>query len=91
MIIERYANQDGKAVYAHLRDKGRGFPDGLRYIDSWVEPNFDRCFQLMECESLRLLQEWMLHWHGLVTFEVVPVVTSKEARETVSRFLPPPA
>lgn len=91
MIIERFTNQDGKAVYAHLRDKGRGLPDGLRYIDSWVEPNYDRCFQLMECDDLRLLQQWMLHWHGLATFEVVPVVTGKDARETVSARLPPPS
>jgi hypothetical protein len=43
----------------------------------------------MECEDLRLMQEWVLHWRGLGTFEIVPVVTSKETRETVSRFLPP--
>ena len=91
MIIERFTNQDAKAVYTHLRDKGRGLPEGVKYIDSWVEPNFDRCFQLMECDDLRLLQEWMLHWHGLATFEIVPVLASKDARETVSRFLPPPA
>ena len=91
MIIERFKDQDGKAVYAHLRDKGRGLPDGLKYVDSWVEPNFDRCFQLMECDDLRLLQQWILSWQGYGTFEIVPVMASKDARETVSRFLPPPA
>ena len=91
MVIERFNNQDAKAIYARLRDTGRGIPEGLKYVDSWVEPNFDRCFQLMECADLRLLQEWVLHWQGLVTFEIVPVVPSKETRETVSRFLPPPA
>ncbi|TMQ89831.1 DUF3303 domain-containing protein [Actinomadura soli] len=39
-------------------------PDGLRYIDSWVEPNFSRCFQLMKCDDLRLFQEWVLQWRG---------------------------
>ena len=48
MVIEHFRNQDAIAIYTHLRDKGRGLPEGLRYIDSWVEPNFDRCFQLME-------------------------------------------
>jgi hypothetical protein len=89
MLIERFKNQDAVAAYQHLRDKGRGLPEGLKYVDSWVEPNFDRCFQLMECEDLRLIQEWALHWQGLVTFEIVPVVSSKDTRETVSRFLPP--
>ena len=89
MLIERFKDQDAIATYAHLRDKGRGLPDGLRYVDSWVEPNFDRCFQLMECDDLRLIQEWALHWQGFLTFEIVPVLTSKDTREAVGRFLPP--
>lgn len=88
MIIERFKDRNAKAIYAHVRDRGRGLPDGLKYVDSWVEANFDRCFQLMECEDLRLMQEWVLHWQGLATFEIVPVVASKDARETVNRFLP---
>jgi hypothetical protein len=42
------------------REEGRMFPEGLKYLDSWVEPNFSRCFQLMECDDLQLLQEWIL-------------------------------
>jgi hypothetical protein len=90
MVVERFKNQDALAVYGHLREKGRGLPEGLKYINSWVEPNFDRCFQLMECDDLRLIQEWALHWHGFGTFEIVPVVTGKETSELVSRFLPVP-
>jgi hypothetical protein len=35
-------------------------PEGLKYVGSWIEPNFDRYFQLMECDDLRLLQQWIL-------------------------------
>ncbi|WP_375473940.1 DUF3303 domain-containing protein [uncultured Nostoc sp.] len=45
-------------------------PEGLQYIDSWVEVNFNRCFQLMECNDLRLLQEWIFQWQDLVEFEI---------------------
>ncbi len=51
MIIERFKDRDAVPVYRRVRDAGRGFPDGLKYIDSWIEPNFDRCFQLMECDD----------------------------------------
>ncbi|MFD2854807.1 DUF3303 domain-containing protein [Seohaeicola zhoushanensis] len=63
-------------------------PEGLAYHGSWIEPNFARCFQLMECDDLRLLQHWVLSWrdHG-VTFEIVPVVPSAETREIVEPFL----
>jgi hypothetical protein len=63
-------------------------PDGLTYIDSWIEPNFSRCFQLMECDDLRLFQQWTLMWRGSgATFEIVPVVSSKETREVVAPLL----
>ena len=90
MIIERFNDRDPVAIYQHLRDQGRGVPDGLRYVDSWIEPNFDRCFQIMECDDLRLIQQWVLHWRHLATFEIVPVVPSKETRETVVPYLDAP-
>ena len=58
MVIERFKRQRHAAHLQRVRDEGRMLPEGLRYIDSWVEPNFSRCFQLMECDDLRLLQEW---------------------------------
>jgi hypothetical protein len=42
-----------------------------------VETNFDRCFQLMECEDTRLLEEWAAQWRDLVDFGFVPVRRSK--------------
>jgi hypothetical protein len=88
MIIERFRDHDMLPVYKRLRDGGRKQPDGLKYIDSWIEPNFSRCFQLMECDDLRLFQAWILEWRGLgATFEIVPVVNSVQTREVVAPHL----
>lgn len=88
MIIERFLDSDMLPIYKKVRDVGRSIPEGLKYIDSWVEPNFSRCFQLMECEDLRLLQNWILSWRGSGTsFEIVPVVTSAQTREVVAPYL----
>lgn len=88
MIIERFQDNDMLPIYQRIRDEGKMFPEGLKYIDSWIEPNFSRCFQLMECDDLRLLQEWILKWRvSGATFEIVPVVSSKETREVVEPFL----
>lgn len=88
MIIERFRDNDMLPIYKQVRDGGRMLPEGLKYIGSWVEPNFSRCFQLMECDDLRLLQEWTLQWRGFgVTFEIVPVVSSQETREVVAPHL----
>lgn len=91
MVIERFRDHDMVPVYQRLRQSGRALPDGLRYVDSWVEPSFARCFQLMECDDPRLLQGWVLQWRGLgVTFEFVPVVPSAQTREVVAPFLDGP-
>jgi hypothetical protein len=88
MVIERFRDNDMVPVYRRVRDAGRMLPNGLKYVDSWVEPNFSRCFQLMECEDLRLLQQWTLQWRGSGTsFEFVPVVSSAQTREVVAPYL----
>ncbi len=88
MVIETFKDNDMLPIYRKVRDGGRALPDGLTYIDSWVEPNFGRCFQLMETDDLRLIQEWVLAWRGSgTTFEIVPVVASKETRDVVAPYL----
>lgn len=59
MVIERFRDNDMLPAYQHLRDHGRSLPDGLEYVDSWIEPTFARCFQLMRCDDPRLFQQWV--------------------------------
>jgi hypothetical protein len=56
-------------------------------VGSWIEANFDRCFQLMECDDPRMLQDWILAWSDLADFEIVPVVPSAETAAVVERHL----
>ncbi|MFC4036843.1 DUF3303 domain-containing protein [Dactylosporangium siamense] len=83
MVIERFRNGQPRPVYDRAAADGRLMPDGLRYVDSWVEANFARCFQLMECDDLTLLMTWIANWSDLVDFDVVPVVTSAQAAAAV--------
>ena len=88
MVIERFRDDDMMPVYKRVRDEGRALPAGLKYVGSWIEPSFSRCFQLMECSDLRLLQEWVLKWRGTgATFEIIPVLTSDETRQVVAPHL----
>lgn len=87
IVIERFKNQDAAPVYRRFREHGRMMPEGLKYIESWTAANFDRCFQLMECEDARLFQHWIAHWEDLIDFEIVPVVSSKEAVAAITPML----
>ena len=81
MVIEHF--RDAKAVYRRAREAGRFLPAGLRYISSWVEPTYTRCWQLMETDDPSLFDAWTSHWNDLTDFEIVPVLTSQEASETI--------
>ena len=80
MVIEKFKNRDATAVYTRFREKGRMMPDGLKYVGSWIESSFDRCFQVMESDDERLLHEWADRWRDLMDFEFIPVLTSEAAR-----------
>jgi Protein of unknown function (DUF3303) len=88
MVIERFRDNDMLPVYQRLQESGRSLPDGLEYVDSWVEANFSRCFQLMRCDDPRLIQQWILQWRGTgATFEIAPVVPSVDTRAVVAPIL----
>jgi hypothetical protein len=88
MVIETFRDQDALPVYRRLREDGRALPAGLEYVDSWVEANFARCFQLMRCDDLKAFQQWVLEWRGCgVTFEIVPVVSSRETQGVVAPYV----
>ena len=87
MVIEQFRNQNGKAVYRKLRDGGRGLPDGLKFVASYVTADLGRCFQLMETDDITLFQRWIADWQEVVEFEVVPVVEGKTTREALAPML----
>ena len=82
MVVERFTEGPGP-VYQRAAEQGRMLPEGLAYVDSWVDERLDRCFQLMETDDPGLIDEWTARWSDLTEFEVVPVITSTEASERV--------
>ena len=79
MVIEHFREGRAPEVYRRFRERGRMAPDGVRYISSWVDLDFERCFQIMEAESVEALGGWTVRWDDLIDFEIVPVRTSEEA------------
>jgi len=73
MVVEtHYEGCIGKA-YERFHAKGRMMPGGLFYIDSWLEKDGDRCFQLMETEDYSLFDQWIANWNDLTKFEIIEI------------------
>ena len=83
MVVERYRGPAAE-IYRRARERGRMLPDGVRYVDSWVDAGLGRCFQLMETPDVALLSAWAARWADLVEFEFVPVLGSAEVAALVA-------
>ena len=80
MIIERFHKGKVKMIYERVNEKGRLMPDGVRYIGSWITKDMNTCYQVMESLSEEKIQEWIGNWNDLSDFEIIPVISSEEAR-----------
>jgi hypothetical protein len=83
MILEHFKG-NAVPVYRRFRDQGRLAPAGLKYVDSWVSADLERCYQVMECDDPALLQQWMDRWKDIVDFEIIPVMRSSEAAAAIA-------
>jgi hypothetical protein len=79
MVIEHFRPGHAPDVYRRFRERGRMAPAQVRYVSSWVDLGFQRCFQVMEADSEGLLREWTANWDDLIDFEIIAVRTSAEA------------
>lgn len=87
MVVENFRHPDAIPVYRRFRERGRLAPEGLTYVSSWVTPELDRCYQIMETSNRALLDQWISKWSDIVDFEVYPVITTKEAAEKIAPHL----
>ena len=87
MVIEHFDQARVKEIYARFHEKGRMAPEGLTYLDSWISADFSRCFQVMACDDVTLLQEWVLAWGDLARFEFVPLASSKDTAAAMKKHL----
>ena len=83
MIIERFQPGKVKALYRRFEEKGRLLPEGVRYINSWINNDVTVCYQVMEADSDEKINQWIDQWKDLVDFEVVPVISSADAKAKV--------
>ena len=83
MVVEQF--KDARAIYKRFREKGRMMPDGLKYISSWIDRDLKTCWQVMETDDERLFRQWTDAWNDLMEFEIIPVRSSAEMVDLMSR------
>ena len=83
MIIERFHSGKVKDLYKRFDEKGRMLPEGMTYINSWINEEVTLCYQVMESDNEEKIHEWIAKWNDLADFTIIPVITSAQAKEKV--------
>ncbi len=73
MVIETFKSGKKDQAYERFNSAGRFLPEGLTFINSWLEKDGNRCFQLMETDTPSLFDSWIKKWVDLVEFEIIPL------------------
>lgn len=73
MVVETFRPGCKQKIYERFWRQGRMMPEGLEYVNSWLEKDGDRCFQVMETNDPALFEVWLEHWKDLMTIEIVPL------------------
>ena len=73
MVIEHFPPGAKEKIHERFHRQGRILPEGLHYLNSWLEKDGDRCFQLMETNDPRLFEVWFEYWKDCGRIEVVEI------------------
>lgn len=73
MVVEKFKPGLMEKNYQVYNEKGRQFPAGLHYLNSWVNAEKNICFQLMESNDIKLFEQWFAKWEEFVDFELIPL------------------
>jgi hypothetical protein len=71
MVIETFKEGMRAKVYERFGRDGRMLPEGLHFLQRWLEQDGNRCFQLMETSDPKTFQVWTARWEDLVDFEII--------------------
>lgn len=83
MIIEKFHTEKVKMLYKRFEEKGRMMPEELHYVNSWINESVSVCYQVMDTDDEKKLHAWIANWNDLADFEIIPVITSAQAKEKV--------
>ena len=85
MVIETFLPGCKQKAYERFHTQGRMLPEGLVFLNSWLEKDGDRCFQLMETDDPSLFRVWTERWKDLVSFEVIEISEKPDEGDVARR------
>ncbi len=73
MVVEKFKKDCFDKNDYKFNKEGRLLPEGLYYLNSWVNKDANICFQLMETNNAELFDIWTENWNQFTDFGVYPI------------------
>jgi hypothetical protein len=73
MVVETFKPESVGYIYTRLKLTGRMLPEGLIYINSWVNREKGICFQVMQTKDATLFKQWTEVWKDHIDFEIIKI------------------
>jgi hypothetical protein len=73
LAIETWQPGRASDVYAWFDAHGRGLPNDVTVVGSWIDHDLRRCWQVMDTDDPAVFDAWRDHWAHLMDIEVIPV------------------
>ena len=80
MVVETFRPGCKEKIYERFFAKGRMMPEGLKYVNSWLEKDGDRCFQVMETNDRSLFQDWFERRKHLIEIDIIELGAKPKAQ-----------
>lgn len=73
IVIETFKPDCADTNMDRFNTQGRMFPEGLYFLNAWLNEAKTVCFQLIETTDDSLINQWIELWSDLSDFEIHPV------------------
>jgi hypothetical protein len=83
LAIETWQPGRAREVYSWFDENGRGLPDDVTVVGSWIDHDLRRCWQVMDADDPEVFDTWRAHWQHLMEIEVIPVRSGAETAAVV--------
>ncbi len=73
MIVEDFIPEKTNELYNRFYAQELNLPNGVSYLDSWINEDIATCYQIMESTSLELITNWLSTWNTSKNIALIPL------------------
>lgn len=83
MAIVSWKPEHKIEMVKRTQEKGPMRPEGIKFINEWVDVSGGKSFALFEANSSNDILSWVTVWSDIIEFEIFPVMELEEVMKAI--------